>query len=221
MKSLKTYIFEAANSFLDNDTIAELAELNTMSPTELKNVFKVLNYKPDSKEAKEILDNLPDKIIEILKKYKYAETSGKYYDGIRSLYTRTKLENYVAKKLNSSTYVSNVKQVPHDIDRKENYGLTSSIGTIDVKYHFFGDKNFTFKKHENKGVEWFCFVDMDLSDVTNFKNKWGYSKLYLVNVKKMIDTANTYAIGQSFLQDKGDHFIVLMKDVKEFADYVI
>lgn len=221
MKSLKTYIFETANSFLDNDTIAELDELNTLSPTELKNVFKVLNYKPDSKEAKEILDNLPDKIIEILKKYKYAETPGKYYNGICSLYTRTKLENYVAKKLNSSAYVSNVKQVPHDIDEKENYDLTSSIGTIDVKYHFFGDKNFTFKKHENKGVEWFCFVDMDLSDVTNFKNKWGYSKLYLVNVKKLIDTANTYAIGQSFLQDEGDHFIVLMKDVKELADYVI
>ena len=221
MKSLKTYIFEAANSFLDNDTIAELDELNTLSPTELKNVFKVLNYKPDSKEAKEILDNLPDKIIEILKKYKYAVKPGEYYNGIRSLYTRTKLENYVAKKLNSSADVSNVKQVPHDIDRKENYDLTSSIGTIDVKCHFFGDKNFTFKKHENKGVEWFCFVDMDLSDVTNFKNKWGFSKLYLVNVKKMIDTANTYAIGQSFLQDKGDHFIVLMKNVKELADYVI
>ena len=36
MKSLKTYIFEAANSFLDNDTIAELDELNTLSPIELK-----------------------------------------------------------------------------------------------------------------------------------------------------------------------------------------
>ena len=79
----------------------------------------------------------------------------------------------------------------------------------------------SLEKHENKGVEWFCFVDMDLSDVTNFKNKWSFSKLYLVDVKKMIDTANTYAIGQSFLQDKGDHFIVLMKDVKELADYVI
>ena len=222
MKSLKTYIFEAANSFLDNDTIAELDELNTLSPTELKNVFKVLNYKPDSKEAKEILDNLPDKIIEILKKYKYAVAPKKYYTGIRSLYIRTKLENYVAKKLNSSgTDISNVKQVPHDIDRKDNYDLTSSIGTIDVKCHFFGNKNFTFNKHEHKGVEWFCFVDMDLSDVTNFKNKWGVSKLYLVNVKKMFDTANTYAVGQSFLQDKGDYFIVLMKDVKELADYVI
>ena len=82
MKSLKTYIFEAANSFLDNDTIAELAELNTLSPTELKNVFKVLNYKADSKEAKEILSNLPDKIIEILKKYKYADTPEKYRETI-------------------------------------------------------------------------------------------------------------------------------------------
>ena len=221
MKSLKTYIFEAANSFLDNDTIAELNELNTLSPTELKNVFKVLNYKSDSKEAKEILDNLPDKIIEILKKYKYAVTPGKYYTGIRSMFSRVKLENHVARKLNSSADISNVKQVNHDIDRKENYDLTSSIGTIDVKCHFFGNRNFVFNKHENAGVEWFCFVDMDLSDVTDFKNRWGRSKLYLVNVKKMFDKVNTYAIGKSFLQDKGDHFLILMKNVKELADYVI
>ena len=221
MKSLKTYIFETANSFLDNDTIAELQELNTLSPTELKNVFKVLNYKSDSKEAKEILDNLPDKIIEILKKYKYAVTPGKYYTGIRSMFSRTKLENYVIRKLNNSADISNVKQVSHDIDRKKNYDLTSSIGTIDVKCHFFGNRNFIFNKHENAGVEWFCFVDMDLSDVTDFKNNWGYSKLYLVNVKKMFDNVNTYAIGQSFLQDKGDHYLILMKDIKELADYVI
>ena len=221
MKSLKTYIFEATNLFLDNDTVAELNELNTLSPTELKNVFKVLNYKADSKEAKEILDNLPDKIIEILKKYKYAVTPEKYYTGIRSMFSRTKLENYVARKLNSSSDISNVKQVSHDIDRKENYDLTSSIGTIDVKCHFFGNKNFVFNKHENNGVEWFCFVDMDLSDVNDFKNKWGRSKLYLVNVKKMFNKVNTYAIGQSFLQDKGDHYLILMKDVKELADYVI
>ena len=197
MKSLKTYIFETTNSFLDNDTLAELNELNTLSPTELKNVFKVLNYKPDSKEAKEILDNLPDKIIEILKKYKYAVSPGKYYTGIRSMFSRVKLENHVARKLNSSVDISNVKQVSHDIDRKENYDLTSSIGTIDVKCHFFGNKNFVFNKHENNGVEWFCFVDMDLSDVTNFNNKWRTSKLYLVNVKKMFDISQTTSAQKS------------------------
>jgi len=221
MKSLRTYILEANTAFLDADTVAELNEINTLSPEEIKKVFSVLNYKEDSKEAKEILNNLPDKIIEVLKKYKYATTPQKYYTGIRALFSRVKLENYVARKLNNSKNVSNVKQVSHEVDRNENYDFTSSIGTIDVKYHFYNNKNFIINKHENKGVEWLCFVDMDLSDVTNFKNKWGTSKLYLVNVKKMFDKSNTYAIGQSFLQDKGDYFLILMKDVKELADYVI
>lgn len=221
MRSLRTYILEANTAFLDADTVAELNELNTLSPEELKKTFSVLNYKADSKEAKEILNNLSDKIIEVLKKYKYATTSGKYYDGICSLFCRTKLENYVARKLNNSKDVSNVKQVSHEINKNEKYNFTSSIGTICTKYYFYDDKNFIINKHENKGVEWLCFVDMDLSDVTNFKNKWGTSKLYLVNVKKMFDKSNTYAIGHSFLQDKGDHFEILMKDVKELADYVI
>lgn len=207
-------IIKTTNSFLDSDTLAELNELKELSVAELKNVFKVLNYKPNSKEAKEILDNLPDKIIEILKKYKYAVTPGKYYTGIRSMFSRIKIENYVIRKLNSSADISSVKQVSHTIDRTKNYDLTSSIGTIDVKCHFFRNKNFAFHKNDNNtNVTWLCFVDMDLSDVIDFNNNWSYAKLYLVNVNKMFDKLD--------LQDNEDYYLISIDDVKKLADYVI
>lgn len=102
MITFKEYINESINSILDKDSLEELKELNTLSVNELKKVFSVLNYKEDSKEAKEILNNLPELVVNLLNKYEYASTPQKYYAGIRALFNRIKIENYVGKKLNAS-----------------------------------------------------------------------------------------------------------------------
>ena len=77
MKSIKNYITESLNNILDKDSLEELKELNTLSVDELKRVFSVLNYKEDSKEAKEILNNLPELVVNLLNKYKYANNPPK------------------------------------------------------------------------------------------------------------------------------------------------
>jgi len=221
MKNIKEYIFESLNSNLDKDTINELKELNTLSPEELKDVFTILNYKKDSKEADKIINNLPDVIIDVLKKYKYASTKENYYTGIKALYNRIKIENYVIKKLNSSKDISNVKQVSHDIDRNDKYDLTSSIGNIDIKTHFYGNKNFTITKSEKTKAEWYCFVDMDLSDITKFNDNFNNAKLYLVNRKDFINNINTQAIGHTEIEDKDNYHLIKLETIKKYAKYVI
>jgi len=176
-----------------------------------------LNYKKDSKEAAEILDNLPELIINILNKYGYARTRDYYYNGIRALFNRVHLENNVIKLLQSKSDIKDVKQVSHDIDRKENYDLISSIGKIDVKSHLYGNKNFTLPKKEVKGADWYCFVDMDLSDVTKFKEKFSQAKLYIVNANKIIDNENIKGISKSTT----DYILFTVNNIKEIADYII
>ena len=221
MKSIREYIYESLNSNLDKDTISELKELNTLSPEELEDAFSILNYKKDSKEADEIINNLPDVIIDVLKKYKYASTKENYYTGIRELYNRIKVENYVIKKLNSSKDISNVKQVSHDIDRNDNYDLTSSIGNIDVKTRFDGNKNFTITKNEKTKADWWCFVDIDLSNITNFNDNFNNTKLYLVNRKDFINNINTQAIGHTEIEDKDNYHLIKLKTIKKYAKYII
>ena len=217
MKDLRQFLFESTNNELDKDTIKELDELNVHSPEELKNVFKVLNYKKESKEAQDIIDNLPKFIIDILKKYGYAHTKEYYYNGIRALFSRIHIENEVINKLNASKEINNVKQVSHDIDRKQKYDFTSSIGNIDVKIHLYGNRNFSISKNDfSKNVDWYCFVDMDLSDVNDFKNKFKNATLYLVNVKDYMDKENIKGFDQP-----ESYKLIKINDVKQMAKYII
>ena len=222
MKRLNLYITESLNNILDKDSLEELKELNTLSVDELKKVFSVLNYKEDSKEAKEILNSLPELVINLLKKYEYASTPQKYYIGIRSLFNRIKIENYVGKKLNASKDINNVKQVSHNIDRNDKYDFTSSIGNIDVKVHFFNNKNFTLKKSEQKNkADWYCFADIDLSDITKTTDNFNNAKLYLINKKEFADSINTQAIGHTELDDKGDYYLISLETIKKYAKYIL
>lgn len=219
--NINNYIVESLNNNLDSDTLKELKELNTLSPEELEDVFSILNYKKDSKEAKEKITKLPKLVIDILNNYGYAKNPEKYYAGLRSLYNRIKVENYVIKKLNDSKDISNVKQVSHDIDRHDNYDLTSSIGNIDVKTHFYGNKNFTITKSEKTKAKWYCFVDMDLSDIGKFNEEFKKAKLYLVNRKEFISNINTQAIGHTELEDKENYHLIKLDTVKKYAKYII
>ena len=222
MKRLNLYITESLNNILDKDSLEELKELNTLSVDELKKVFSVLNYKEDSKEAKEILNNLPELVINLLNKYKYATTPKKYYTGIRALFNRIKIENYVGKKLNASKDINKVKQVSHYIDRNDKYDFTSSIGNIDLKVHFFNNKNFTITKSEQKNkADWFCFANIDLSDVTKTTDNFNNAKLYLDNKKEFVNSINTQAIGHTELDDKGDYYSISLKTVEKYAKYII
>lgn len=221
MKSIREYIYESLNSNLDKDTISELKELNTLSPEELEDAFSILNYKKDSKEAKEKITKLPKLVIDILNNYGYAKNPEKYYTGLRSLYNRIKVENYVIKKLNDSKDISNVKQVSHDIDRNDNYDLTSSIGNIDVKTHCYGNKNFTITKSEKTKAEWYCFVDIDLSNITKFNDNFNNAKLYLVNRKDFINNINTQAIGHTEIEDKDNYHLIKLETIKKYAKYII
>ena len=222
MKSLSQYIVESLNSYLDKDSLEELKELNTLPVDELKRVFSILNYEEDSQEAQDILSNLPELVINLLNKYKYASTPQSYYDGIKELFNRIKVENYVAKKLSSSKDIKNVKQVSHSINRKDKYDFTSSIGNIDVKVRFSNDKNFILTKEDNKNkADWYCFVDADLTNVSNIADNLNNAKLYLVNKKEFVDTINTQAIGHTELTDNGNDHLISLDTVKKYATYVI
>lgn len=222
MITLKEYINESINNILDNDSLEEIKELNTLSVDELKKVFSVLNYEENSKEAKEILNNLPKLVVNLLNKYEYAFTQQKYYRGIRALFSRIKIENHVGKKLNASKDINNIKQVSHYIDRNDKYDFTSSIGNIDVKTHFFNNKNFTIKKSEQENkADWYCFVDIDLSDITKVTDKFNDAKLYLVNKKELFNNINNQVIDHTEFDDRGNYYLIYLETVKKYAKYII